>query len=341
MFVPFDLFKKATGNPPHVNQEYTATRAHLPSAADLYELTKPGITLFVMLSMAIGYVMGSSVAVAGTGAAEVTAGIGSGWLPFRFDVGRFAWALAGTWLIAAGTAAHNMYLERGLDGLMRRTAGRPLPAERVSESQARMFSYSLMVLGLAVMAALVNPAAALVSLATTVIYLGAYTPLKRITPANVFLGAVPGALPVVGGWAAATGHVHDYGMWILFWIMFLWQVPHVMAIAWLNREDYAHAGFQMLPRHDPSGLKATSWVLISLLCLLPNVWKLGVLGLGGTIWTVGAGLFTLGYLLTGVQFAFRRERAEARRMMFASFLYLPGIWLVLFIDRLVAWITGA
>lgn len=316
-----------------MNQEYTATRAHLPSAADFYELTKPGITLFVMLSMGIGFVMGSASA----GGAELFSG-SSGLLPFGLDLTLFAGALLGTWLIAAGTAAHNMYLERGLDGLMRRTSTRPLPSERISPSQARLFSYALMGLGLLVMALWVNRAAATVSLATSVIYLGAYTPLKRITPANVFLGAVPGALPVVGGWAAATGHVLDYGMWILFWIMFLWQVPHVMAIAWLNRDDYAHAGFQMLPRNDPDGLKASAWVLISLLCLIPNVWKLSVLGLGGTLWLAGGLLLTLGYLAAGVLFSVKRGKAEARTLMFASFLYLPGLWLVLFVDRLGAWI---
>jgi len=184
----------------------------------------------------------------------------------------------------------------------------------------------------------VNPAAGFVSLATTLFYLGAYTPMKRVSASNVFLGAIPGALPVVGGWAAATGSVMDYGMWMLFWIMFLWQVPHVIAIAWLNREDYLHAGFQMLPRNDVNGWKAAIWVVVSLVSLFPNIWKIWVLHYGSWIWMGCAGALSLLYLYAGVKFALNRNTKHARTLMFVSFLYLPGVWLALFIDRLFIWL---
>lgn len=323
--------------------EYTVKQQKNPAFADFYQLTKPGITYFVLLSMAIGFVMGS----AGSFATEIgnSPSVSNGnslpistSIPFAFDFLLFLKAFLGTWLLASGTAAHNMFMERGLDGLMKRTSNRPFPAQRMMESHGLIFSVSLMSAGLFVLFIMVNPAAGFVSLATSLFYLGAYTPMKRVSASNVFLGAIPGALPVVGGWAAATGSVMDYGMWMLFWIMFLWQVPHVIAIAWLNREDYLHAGFQMLPRNDAHGWKAANWVIISLLALFPNIWKIWVLNYGSWIWLAGAGALSLFYLYAGIRFALDRSNQHARTLMFVSFLYLPGVWFALFIDRLLIWL---
>lgn len=293
--------------------------------------------------MAIGFVMGSAGPFATESGSGVFTSTDTGsnlsrFVPFSFDTILFLKAFVGTWLLAAGTAAHNMYMERGLDGLMKRTSNRPFPGRRIKESQGLIFSMGLMSAGLLVMFLFVNMVAGFVSLATTLFYLGAYTPMKRISATNVFLGAIPGALPVVGGWAAATGTVLDYGMWMLFWIMFLWQVPHVIAIAWLNKDDYSHAGFQMLPRNDAFGWKAAGWVVVSLIALFPNVWKIWMLHYGDWIWLAGAGSLSVLYLISGIRFSIKRDVSSARTLMFTSFLYLPGVWISLFIDRLITWL---
>ncbi len=281
---------------------------------DYYELTKPGITISVVASMLIGFIMG-------------TAGSLDYVLMFN--------ALLGTYLIAAGTSAHNMFMERGLDGLMHRTSKRPLPDSRITSNNGLVFSTVLIFAGLAYLLAMVNVVAGIVSLATTIIYLFAYTPLKRISALNVFVGAIPGALPVVGGWAAATGTVFEHGMWILFGIVFCWQVPHVIAIAWVCRKDYEHAGFKMLPKNDPHGIKATIWVLLPMLILFPTVYKLYVMELVGWIYLAGALLSTVGFLYYGIKFAMQRDIPTAKGVMFYSFAYLPLIWIFIFIDWII------
>ncbi len=282
--------------------------------SDYYELTKPGITFTVLASMLIGFLMGS---VGGVNFA----------LMFH--------ALLGTYLIAAGTAAHNMFLERNLDGLMRRTSKRPLPAYRIEPRQSSIFSLSLIFLGLVYLLIMVNPVAGFVSLATTIIYLFAYTPLKRISALNVFVGAIPGALPVVGGWAASTGTVFEHGMWILFGIIYCWQIPHVISIAWVCKDDYEHAGFKMLPKNDPYGLKATLWVILPLLILFPTVYKLFVMDLVSWLYLGGSLLTTIGFLYYGIRFAISRNKPTAKALMFASFVYLPLIWIFIFADWIV------
>lgn len=282
--------------------------------SDYYELTKPGITFTVLASMLIGFLMGAA------GGVDFT-------LMFH--------ALLGTYLIASGTAAHNMFMERGLDGLMKRTSKRPFPDSRIQPVQGLIFSMSLIIGGLAYLILMVNPVAGMVSLATTASYLFAYTPLKRISALNVFVGAVPGALPVVGGWAAATGTVFEHGMWILFGIVYCWQIPHVMAIAWVCKKDYEHAGFKMLPRNDPKGIKAVTWILLPLIALIPTVYKLYVMDLVSWLYLGGALLTTLGFLYYGIRFAISRDVTTARALMFASFAYLPLIWIFIFADWMI------
>lgn len=286
----------------------------LDVAKDYYELTKPGITLSVVASMLIGFIMGTS------GALNYV-------LMFH--------ALLGTYLIAAGTAAHNMFMERGLDGLMHRTSKRPLPDSRITSKNSLIFSTLLIFSGLAYMLAMVNVVAGIVSLATTIIYLFAYTPLKRISALNVFVGAIPGALPVVGGWAAVTGTVFEHGMWILFGIVFCWQVPHVIAIAWVCRKDYEHAGFKMLPKNDPRGIKASIWILLPMIILFPTVYKLFVMNLASWIYLTGAILATTGFLYYGIKFAVERNIPTAKGVMFYSFAYLPLIWIFIFVDWMI------
>lgn len=286
----------------------------LETVSDYYELTKPGITFTVVSSMLIGFLMGSAGSV---------------------NVVIMIHAILGTYLIAAGTAAHNMFMERDFDGIMRRTNKRPLPAYRVEPRQSLIFSLSLIFSGLAYLLLMVNIAAGLVSVATTVIYLYAYTPLKRISALNVFVGAIPGALPVVGGWAAATGTVFEHGMWILFGVVYCWQIPHVMAIAWVCKDDYEHAGFKMLPKNDLHGLKTSLWIIIPLILLIPTIYKLYVIELVSWIYLGGSLITTLVYLYFGIRFVISRDQVTAKGLMFASFVYLPLIWIFIFSDWMI------
>lgn len=289
-------------------------KVSLDTLSDYYELTKPGITLTVVASMLVGFIIGAGGSV---------------------DYGLMVHALAGTWLIAAGTAAHNMYLERGFDGLMRRTSKRPLPDNRISEQSALIFSLSLIFGGALYMLVMVNVVAGLVSIATTIIYLLAYTPIKRISALNVFVGAIPGALPVVGGWAAASGTLFEHGMWILFGVVFCWQIPHVMSIAWVCKKDYEHAGYQMLPKRDKNGMTTVLWTVLPLVILLPTIYKFYATDLAGIVYLIGAMLTTLGFLYYGILFGIRRTIASAKSLMFASFAYLPLIWIFILIDWII------
>lgn len=286
----------------------------LGTLSDYYELTKPGITFTVVSSMMIGFLMGSAGSVSFVNMIH---------------------AIFGTYLIAAGTAAHNMFLERDLDGIMKRTSRRPIPAYRIEPRQSLFFSMSLILGGLVYLLLMVNIVAGLVSLATTVIYLYAYTPLKRISALNVFVGAIPGALPIVGGWAAATGTVFEHGMWILFGVIYCWQIPHVMAIAWVCKDDYEHAGFKMLPKNDPQGLKASLWIILPLLILIPTIYKLYVMELVNWLYLGGSLLTTIGYLYYGIRFTISRDKATAKSLMLASFVYLPLIYIFIFADWMI------
>ena len=279
-----------------------------------YELTKPGITFTVLASMLIGFLLAS------------TAGI---------DFVLMMHAILGTYLIAAGTAAHNMFIERDLDSLMKRTSRRPLPAYRIEPKQSFIFSISLIFAGLGYLILMVNVVAGLVSLATTVIYLFAYTPLKRVSALNVFVGAIPGALPVVGGWVAVSGTLFEHGMWILFGIIYCWQIPHVVSISWVCKNDYEHAGFKMLPKNDPNGYKAALWTLLPIIILFPTVYKLYVMDLVGWFYLIGSIVTTAGFFYYGLKFSFFRDVANARSLMFSSFIYLPLIWLIIFFDWII------
>ncbi len=281
---------------------------------DYYTLTKPRITMLVLVSMVIGYVLG--------------AGSAFSWITLLH-------AMLGTFLIASGTSAYNMFIERDLDGLMNRTSQRPLPTRRVSPTAAFVFSTFLIFAGLSYLIIQINLTAALVSAATTILYLIAYTPMKRVSFVNVFVGAIPGALPPVGGWAAATGNIADPGMWVLFLIVFLWQVPHVTAIAWMYGDDYNRAGFRMLPRNDESGFKLAAITFGVILFLIPTVIALYAVGTSSWIYLVGSLFATAYYILHGYRFLQVRDRLNARKLMFASLGYLPMIWILILIDRIL------
>lgn len=282
--------------------------------AAYYELTKPGITFTVLASMLIGFVLGSGSSI---------------------NFITMLHATFGTWLIASGTAAHNQFLEWRLDGKMKRTQQRPVPSSKISPGQSIFFSLSLIFGGLIYLISVVNFVAGLVSLLTTLIYLGIYTPMKRVSAVNVFIGAIPGALPPVGGWAAATGHLGSAGMWLLFAIVFLWQIPHVMAIAWVCKDDYSNAGFQMLPKNDPKGFKASVLILGCLVALLPVCYGLYYIGMNSWIYLAGALLSSLVFLYYGLLFFKDRDKPSAKKLMFASFGYLPAVWGFVILDLLI------
>ncbi|MCH8523009.1 MAG: heme o synthase [Balneolales bacterium] len=279
-----------------------------------YELTKPGITYMVLASMAIGFLLGSTTPI---------------------SLLTLLHAAIGTFMIAGGTAAHNQYMERSLDKLMIRTAKRPLPMHKISDTQALAFSLTMIFGGLLYLIITVNFIAGMVSLATSFIYLVLYTPLKQVSFWNVPIGSVAGALPPVGGWAAASGTIADPGVWILFLIVFLWQVPHVLAIAWLCNEDYTRAGFRMLPKGDKNGTVTSVISFVCLVALIPVILSLYYLDLN-TIWyVIPATLATIWFVFQGVRFMYERTQVTARKLMFASFFYLPIVWILILIDKLV------
>lgn len=279
-----------------------------------YELTKPGITLSVVASMAIGFLLGSSGQV---------------------SLVTLLHAVIGTWMIASGTAAHNQYMERNLDKLMLRTQKRPLPMARIEAVHAKIFSLSLIFAGLLYLILTVNWLAGAVSISTSFIYLVLYTPLKQRSFWNVPVGSIAGALPPVGGWAAAAGTIMEPGVWVLFAIVFLWQTPHVLSIAWICREDYEKAGFCMLPASDDSGLKTALFSLGCLLLLLPAMSAMYSLGLNSVYFLIPALIVSGWFAWHGIRFIISREKPAARSLMFASFFYLPIIWILVLIDRLV------
>jgi protoheme IX farnesyltransferase len=280
--------------------------------ADYYQLTKPGITMSVLVSMLVGFILGSGA---------------------NINFVTLIHALVGTYLIAAGTGAHNQFMERNFDGLMKRTSKRPLPDQRIDSKSGMIFSLSMIFSGLLYLILMVNPVAGAVSFATALIYLGVYTPMKRISAVNIIIGAVPGALPPVGGWAAATGNIAEPGMWLLFGIMFLWQVPHVLSIAWLCKDDYSSAGFKMLPKKDEKGYKTVFFSLICTLALFPVTVAMFQFDISGMLFLVSSLIFALGFLFYTIKFGMDRTKGNAKKMMFASIAYLPLVWIAVFVDR--------
>ncbi len=285
--------------------------------SDYLTLTKPGITLLVLVSMGVGFFLGTEGAVS---------------IPLLLH------ASLGTLLIAGGTAAHNQFIERDLDTMMVRTVKRPLPAQKIRPSHALIFSLSLMAAGFFYLFFLVNPLTGLISALTSILYLAFYTPLKRISFVNVMVGAVPGALPPVGGWVAASGSLADPVPWILFGIVFLWQVPHVVAIAWLCNDDYRAAGFRMLPESDTSGIISALTITGCLVLLLPVSYFLYSLDINGLFYLTGAIAGGLVFLYTGLRFQLSRTKDNARKVLYGSLIYLPAVWIFILADLVVTWI---
>jgi heme o synthase len=275
-------------------------------------LTKPDVTFLVVITTVAGFYLGS------TGPME--------WA-------RLTQTLLGTLLVAGGTAALNQYVERDMDAVMRRTAARPLPTGTLKPREVLVFGAVTVVLGTAWLALTVNLLAALIALATSVSYLGLYTPLKKRTTLATAVGAIPGALPPLIGWAAARGSLSEGG-WILSVILFVWQFPHFMAIAWMYREDYARAGIQMLPVVDPKG-DATFRVIVSFSAILVPVSLLpSVMGMAGIRYFFGA--LVLGMILLQVSLWANRARTNVRAkwLMHATVIHIPLLLAWMIFDKM-------
>jgi heme o synthase len=278
---------------------------------DYVALAKPRLNLLVVLTSAAGYYLG----VVG-----------------RPDWWAMAQAVAGTALVAGGAAALNQLYERDTDALMRRTRMRPLPDRRVRPEDARAFGLVLSAAGLALLAFGANAAAALLAAATLVVYLIIYTPMKRRSAAATLVGAVPGALPPLIGWAAARGTV-SAGGWILFAIVFVWQVPHFMAIAWMFRDDYASAGFPMLPVIEPDGRRTGRQAVIYAALLLPISLLPAFAGVAGAAYFWTAAALGVALLALAARFAASRTDGSSRALFFASIAYLPLLWAAMILDH--------
>ena len=281
------------------------------AASDYVELVKPRITFMVMLTALVGFVMGSRGTPSLSGLVAV---------------------LVGTGLVAAGASTLNMFMERRTDALMHRTRNRPLPAGRLRPADAIAWGAVLTVTGVVFLALRSGPMAALVALATWSSYLFLYTPLKTRTSLATVVGALPGALPPVIGWAAARGTI-DPPAFLLFAILFLWQIPHFLAIAWIYREDYARGGLPMLPVVDPAGIVTGRQAVANSLALTIVSVVPALLGMAGSLYLAGA--IVLGLMLTAaaVRAAVSWSLAGARGLFVASLLYLSLLCTLLIVDR--------
>jgi protoheme IX farnesyltransferase len=288
-----------------------AAVASAPSrASDFLALTKPRITFLVVVTAAVGYALGAPV----------------------FQSAVFLAVLAGTALVAGGASALNQYAEREVDARMLRTRGRPLPAGRLAPAEALAFGVVIAGVGLAILAAGTTPLTVALGLAALVTYVFAYTPLKRVSSLCTVVGAVPGALPPLMGYAAARGAL-DRTAWALFAILFLWQLPHFLALSWMYRDDYARGGFPMLAVSDVDGASTGRQALLYAAALLPVTLAAGLFAQAGTAFLWGALAAGLGFLACAALFARRREIAWARRLFLVSVLYLPAVCALMVFDR--------
>jgi heme o synthase len=281
---------------------------------DYWKLTKPEINLLIAITAAAGFWIGSPAA------------------PLHFSWMRFIHTLLGTVIVASGAAILNQLIELQYDAQMRRTARRPLASGRISRSHALWFGVLLSVCGVVYLAISTNAFASLLATLTLISYLFLYTPLKRITPLCTLVGAVPGAAPPLIGWTAAGGHL-DAAAWVLFAIVFLWQFPHFMSIAWMYREDYARAGYLVLPA---SKLRDSFVAWQSLLPAL-GLFIVGIApalrGQSGIAHSAGPLVLGVVFLYYSARFAFQRSIASARQLLFASILYLPVLFGLIALDK--------
>jgi len=295
----------------------TAQDPRIASSSVLFnywELTKPEINFLIAITTAAGFWMGSSAALPHFP-----------WMPFLHT-------LLGTMLVASGAATLNQLIEVRYDAQMRRTARRPLASGRIAPSHALWFGVLLSLLGVVYLAISTNALASMLAAVTLLSYLFLYTPLKRITPLCTLVGAIPGAAPPLIGWAAARGRL-DPASWALFAIVFLWQFPHFMSIAWMYREDYARAGYLVLPSEKKRNCFVISQAVVAPFVLLLVSLILAITRLSGLVCfgeTLAIGAIFLYY---SARFAVRRTNVAARQLLLVSILYLPAVFALLVLDK--------
>lgn len=275
------------------------------------ELTKPRITFLIVLTAAAGFCLASRG---------------------NLNYVVFSNAMIGIALLSSGIATLNQYIERDLDGLMRRTATRPLPSGRLLPWEALCFGVTLTVLAEGYLAVLVNPLSAVLGLTVIAGYLFAYTPLKTRTTFSTMVGAFPGAVPPLIGWTAARGDI-TIEAWVLFAILFLWQFPHFLAIAWMYREDYGRAGILMLPVVEPEGRVTGQQIVVYTILLIPVSLLPAFLGISGRVYLYGAALLGLLFLFSSIRAAILKSRQSARQLLLASVIYLPLLFILMVLNR--------
>ncbi|MGY8787107.1 MAG: heme o synthase [Fidelibacterota bacterium] len=289
-----------------------------PSPADstikaYFELTKPSITFLILISTALGFFLGMDGMVN----------------PIKFLI-----TLMGSGLVSSGSGALNHYAEQDLDKLMNRTKSRPIPSGLISSTNAFIFGICLTLLGTIILYLWVNELTAILALSTAILYLFVYTPLKRLTWLNTSIGAIPGAMPPLGGWVAATGQL-DPEAWILFAILFLWQHPHFYAIAFMCKEDYARANFQMLPVLEKDGKRTNRQIIWHSLLLIPVSVMPSYIGILGIKYFWGALILGLGYFISGFPLVKNYSLENAKLLLKVSVIYLPALFILIIIDKLI------
>lgn len=278
---------------------------------DFVALTKPRLNFLVLLTTAAAYSLG-----AGPDARLID----------------LVHTLVGTFLVAGGAAALNQVWERRTDRLMRRTQNRPMADERMTVPQGTAFGIALTLLGVGELAIFINVLSAAVALVTTLTYLFFYTPLKLRSSLSTIAGAVPGALPAVIGWAAATNTL-SIEAWVLFGIVFMWQMPHFLAIAWMYRDEYARAGMPLLPVIEPDGRSTGRQTVLYTAALIPvSMLPMGV-GLATAYYLIGAIALGAIMMMMSLEFSVKRDIATAKRLFFGSIIYLPLLWAILVFDH--------
>jgi heme o synthase len=296
---------------PNSAAEAVAPAGAKARVAAYIELTKPRITFLIVLTAAAGFCLGSRGAV---------------------NYLTFTHAMFGIALLSSGIATLNQFMERDLDGLMRRTEARPLPSGRLLPFEALWFGITLTLAAELYLALSVNLLTAILGLTVIAGYLFLYTPLKTRTSLSTAVGAFPGAMPPLIGWAAARGEV-DVAAWVLFAILFLWQFPHFLAIAWMYREDYGRAGIRMLPVVEPDGRVTGQQIILYALMLVPVSLLPAFLGISGRFYLVAALALGLLFLGSSIRAALSKSNQHARQLLLASVLYLPLLFGVMVLNR--------
>ena len=284
------------------------------------ELTKPRITLLVLVTAYLGHYLG----LRSQGDHMVSV---ESWLIFFY-------LILGTWATSAGAAVLNQVIERRHDAKMTRTKNRPLVIGKISPMNALVFGIILSLGGYVFLYYLINPLTAWISAATVFLYILIYTPSKRITTWNTIIGSIPGALPPFGGWVAATGSLAPPA-WILFGILFCWQMPHFLAIAIIYAADYEKGGFKMLPSIYPESKRTSYVILFFTVALLITSLGLYILKVGGIVYAVGAALLGVAFFMVALKVIMESNKKNARRLMLASIIYLPLLLIIILIERIL------